>query len=419
MSMETPETPETSAKQQPVVEARETTDATLSAERAYADNALRAKLAKGEREAQDKVEQARGEVDELVGAAKEQASRQVLVPEAEQSKLRQTVEKQKEALSDGDGGSEAALEAATAAAEHVVAVQAAKAEDAVKRVAHRAEEALDKERVRVDQLTEKEREDRKRAFLEVLDSERRKTDHALEMERFSSDDLVRRRDDVLAVISHDLRNYLNVVGMKAAMLKKVSARDTKALHRLIDAIKGACDTMVRWANDLVDLSSIEAGAIRLDLGVHDAGDLILRATEDFMPVAEARGIQLTTRFPASRPRVSCDQGRVTQILLNLLDNAMKFIEEGGEIRVELADEQAGFVTLSVADTGPGISEADQEMIFERFWHARKGRAGGTGLGLYISKRIVEAHGGRIWVDSRVDQGTTVLFTIPAAESRTG
>jgi signal transduction histidine kinase len=358
----------------PLGDARQSTDASLRAERLRADRALRARLKAGEREVAEEIERTHEAVAGEVAQATDEALAQAPAPTAVEQ----------------------------------VAAQA-------QRSLEEAQRSLEEQRERLEELSAAEREETKRAFLDVLAAERRKTDKALALERDSSDHQVHTRDDVLGVISHDLRNYLSVVAMKASLLSAVAPEgDTAKLQGLATDIADACRTMARWANDLVDVSTIETGGISLHRDVHDVADIIGKSTSAFLPKAAAKGITLTTAVPDERPRVACDRDRLLQVLNNLLDNALKFGET--ELSIAVEPGPAGFVTISVSDRGPGIAEADREKVFERAWHASKGKAGGSGLGLYISKRIVEAHGGSIWVESHVGRGATFRFTVPVARA---
>jgi signal transduction histidine kinase len=408
----------------PVDDARKATDSSLLAEREQADLALREKLATGERKTDDQVEQAHAEISRTVAEVKDEAIQQTQTPAKSTSDLEEAVQQHKEELSvhgrsdDADKQqrvAEKALDEAQVLADDAVVEEKVKAQAAVERVANQAEKALENERKRFDELTDEEREQRKRDFLEILAFERRKTDQAMEVERGSSDMQVRSRDEILGVISHDLRNYLSVVAMKADMLTNAAQlRDTAALQALADHIAVACKIMARWAGDLVDLSSIETGSIALEPGVHDPAELINRSVQAFMPKADSKGVTLTIQVPHDRPNVLCDQDRLTQVLNNLLDNALKFTAMRGKVVVRLEVQEEGFVTVFVEDTGQGIPEADRAKVFERAWRATKGNAGGAGLGLHISKRIVEAHGGKIWVESKVGWGSSFFFTVPRA-----
>jgi signal transduction histidine kinase len=260
-------------------------------------------------------------------------------------------------------------------------------------------------------------EQRKRDFLDVLIAERRETDQALQLERDHSDGTLQSRDETLAIIAHDLRNYLGAIGFKADLLGRMRDNDPERQRMLAQQISHSCKIMERWANDLVDITSMDSGALSLEKRAVDAAEIVNASCEAFRPAATDRGVQLASRLPPSPVHVCGDRDRLVQVLNNLLDNALKFIAGPGTITVEVAPA-GDSVELSVEDTGPGIPEAEQGKLFDRYWHSKKGGVGGTGLGLFICKRIVEAHGGQISVESEVGRGTTFRFSVPAARPRT-
>ena len=405
----------------PVEGAREITNESLAAERERADRGLQQKLAAHEQETNEKVERTRATTDDAVATAKEEIREEVRSPSQALGDLEATLPQNKNALSGphentetGEHLASQALDATTAVAKQAVAEEKAKGEAAVERVAAEAQKVLERERQRIDELTEEEREQLKRDFLEVLASERRKTDKALAMERHSSDYVVRSRDDALEVISHDLRNYLNAISMKAALLEKARPDDVQAYRSLAADILKSFKTMARWANDLVDLSSIDTGKVSLQDSPQDPLEIINSSILAFRSFATEKGIDLSINAPKDLPQVLCDQDRLTQVLNNLLHNALKFTAGPGHITIGLKATDS-WVTFSVTDTGPGIPESDREKIFERYWHAERHKGGGLGLGLHICRRIVEAHGGKIWVEGGPGGGTTFLFTIPAVD----
>jgi signal transduction histidine kinase len=254
----------------PVEDARKNTDTSLASERAEADQGLLQKLTAEEQRTDRKIEATREQVDSAIEAVKEAAAEQAAAPAVAPSALDDVVEKQKARVEDaltkpgaedraGEPRRQArkALEVTKAAAEEAIEAEKVKAQAAVERVSEQAHETLQAERQRIDELTQHEREERKRDFLEVLAAERRQTNEALQLERHSVDVLVRSRDELLAMISHDLRNYLNAIAAKAAMSSK--ATDLSHVRRLSGEISASCITMARWANDLVDLASMDKG----------------------------------------------------------------------------------------------------------------------------------------------------------------
>jgi signal transduction histidine kinase len=229
-----------------------------------------------------------------------------------------------------------------------------------------------------------------------------------------SQQAVRTREHVLAVVSHDLRNSIGAIATSARLLL-VATTDEQQRIRRTDTIVRACERMNRLMQDLLDASRLQAGyTISIDPTAQDVAALIRDACESFRASAEARLIEIACDVPRHVPRVSADRDRILQVLSNLLSNAMKFTPEGGTITIRAEPQDQG-VRFSVADTGPGIRTEDLAHIFERFYQASSTASKGTGLGLPIAKGIVEAHGGRIWVESKAGIGATFYFTLPIME----
>lgn len=226
---------------------------------------------------------------------------------------------------------------------------------------------------------------------------------------------VRVRDDVLAIVSHDLRNPLSTILTSTSRLLETVDERGAPMRLPLERCQRAARRMTRMISDLVDAASLEMGALSLDRREHEVSRVVAEAIDLLQPLADAR--RLTVVVDASPALLAaCDRERVVQVLSNLVGNAIKFTPPGGEIRVT-AESWAGMVRLAVRDTGPGIAPEQLPRIFDRYWHAdtRESRQG-AGLGLYIAKGIVEHHGGRIWAESAPGQGSTFYFTLPAAEA---
>jgi signal transduction histidine kinase/PAS domain-containing protein len=225
---------------------------------------------------------------------------------------------------------------------------------------------------------------------------------------------VRSRDEVLSVVSHDLRNPLGVVSLGARLIAELPD-DPGALERARTngrRILTAGDRMARLIGDLLDLTALQEGRLAVERSACAPPDLLRVALEEAKGAAKARGLELRCEAQGGLPHVACDHGRVLQILGNLLSNAIKATGRG---RVEISASRGdGEVIFAVADTGPGISAEDQARLFERFRRGANANYQGTGLGLAISRALVEAHGGRIWVESRPGEGATFRFTLPVA-----
>ncbi|MFL5310751.1 MAG: ATP-binding protein [Myxococcales bacterium] len=220
---------------------------------------------------------------------------------------------------------------------------------------------------------------------------------------------VRQRDDVLAVVSHDLRNMLNVFRLTASSLANELPEDAGLARDFVGRLERQADAMSRLVDDLVDVARIDAGTLRVVRTTCDARTLAQDALLAVQPLADQKGIALAADLPGSGPQVNCDRHRILQVFANLLGNAVKFTEQGG-VRLEMAVDDRE-VCFSISDTGAGISPEHLPHLFERYWQAREGERSGAGLGLYIARRIVEAHGGRIWADSARGKGTRISFTL--------
>jgi signal transduction histidine kinase len=220
------------------------------------------------------------------------------------------------------------------------------------------------------------------------------------------------RDDLMGVVAHDLRNPLSVIVMQAEYLRMLPApKDTEA-DESADAISRSAMRMNRLIQDLLDVSRIEAGSLSLRCTESDTAQLLATAVDSQQPLASAGQIDLVTDIAAPLPKILADQDRLMQVFENLIGNAIKFTDPGGRITVG-ARPQAGDVLFWVSDTGAGMRQEDLPRVFDRFWRAQEGAKHGAGLGLPIAKGVVEAHGGRIWVESALSRGTTFSFTIPA------
>jgi signal transduction histidine kinase len=227
---------------------------------------------------------------------------------------------------------------------------------------------------------------------------------------------IRARDRVLGIVAHDLRNPLSAISMSAELLMEPNFTSEQRL-RQIQVIRRSTDRMSRLIQDLLDVARIESDQLQLHLAVESAEKLAREAIELNTSLAASRGLSLSAKCPETHPTpINADRDRVIQVLSNLVGNAIKFTPEHGSVTLSVT--QGDNETLfSVADTGPGISPEDQAHLFTPFWQARRFSTDGAGLGLSIAKGIVEAHHGRIGVESRIGEGTTVWFTIPNVPER--
>ena len=223
---------------------------------------------------------------------------------------------------------------------------------------------------------------------------------------------IRSRDDVLAIVSHDLRNPLGMVLLSATTLLTEFATDARARKHL-EMIQRATARMEHLIDDLLDTASIQAGKLALDVRPEPAEAVLAEARDLQEPLAHERQIELQVDCEAPGIDLQCDRDRVLQVFGNLIGNALKFCRPGDTVSVR-CERTGDAVRFTVADTGPGIDPALLPHLFDPYWSAPAPGRRGTGLGLYIARGIIERHGGRIWVESQPGNGTTFCFTLPAA-----
>jgi signal transduction histidine kinase len=221
------------------------------------------------------------------------------------------------------------------------------------------------------------------------------------------------RDEVLRVVSHDLRNPVSNIHLTAKILSLPSMTDERRQH-LAQVIDRASQRMNRLIADLITVARLREGQeIPLSIQPEDPVSMVVEAYETFKMQAEAKSVELRLETPQMLSRVNADRHRVLQVLSNLLDNAIKFTPEGGRIIIRCADS-GNCVRFSVNDTGPGISDADISKLFDLFWQARPTAHMGSGVGLAVVKAIVKQHNGKIWAESNPGVGATFFFTLPLA-----
>ena len=227
---------------------------------------------------------------------------------------------------------------------------------------------------------------------------------------------VRERDEMLAIVSHDLRNPVNaIVMLTGAVLGREpepSDEDVPLMARdEVEAIRAAARQADGLIQDLQDVTRISAGRLRVEQRPVVFAELLKESADLFEPVVADAGLRLVRDFDRPFPPMLCDRQRLQQVLSNLLANAVRFTPSGGRIAL-IATMHDDAVRVAVSDTGPGVAPEDVPRLFERYWQAPRLLRAGSGLGLYIAKGIVEAHGGDIGVDSEPGQGAMFWFTLP-------
>ena len=229
----------------------------------------------------------------------------------------------------------------------------------------------------------------------------------------------RHKSQFLANMSHELRTPMNaVLGYTDLILDGIFGDVPEAIRETLERVKSNGQHLLGLINDVLDLSRIEAGQLTLSLGEYAMGEVVHAVASAVESLAAGKKLALKAMVPIDLPPGRGDERRLTQVLMNLVGNAIKFTD-AGHVSIEAREADGSFL-VAVSDTGPGISAADQQRIFEEFQQVDSSstrKKGGSGLGLAISKRIVELHGGRLWVESAPGQGSTFYFTVPLRVER--
>ena len=227
------------------------------------------------------------------------------------------------------------------------------------------------------------------------------------------------KSEFLANMSHELRTPLNaILGYTELILDKIYGNVPEQIQEVLERVEQNGRHLLSLINDVLDLSKIEAGQLTLSLNEYSMKEVVQTVVTAVESLAAEKNLELKVKVSPEVDYGKGDEQRISQVLMNLVGNAIKFTEEG-EVEVEATASKDTFV-VSVSDTGPGLSESDQQRIFEEFHQVDASstrKKGGTGLGLSIAKRIVEMHGGRIWVESTLGKGSTFSFTLPVRVER--
>jgi PAS domain S-box-containing protein len=220
------------------------------------------------------------------------------------------------------------------------------------------------------------------------------------------------RDEMLGIVAHDLRNPLNTIMMASDIMMELPATaPISEGRRTIEMVRRAADRMNRLIQDLLDVKRIESGRLVVEPRPQSVASVVTEAMEMLRPLATGNSLTLCAEVPADLPQAQIDSPRIHQVLSNLVGNSIKFTPAGGTITLR-AEAFGDEVRISVIDTGPGIAPEQLPHLFGRYWQGAAGDRRGIGLGLAIAKGIVEAHKGRIWVESAVGQGSRFHFTVP-------
>jgi signal transduction histidine kinase len=258
----------------------------------------------------------------------------------------------------------------------------------------------------------------KRAQLEALNQQLNKTNQELNEANSKLRELAEMKEEFLALTTHDLRSPLTVIsGVISFFTSGRLGELSPEQKNMVSMMERNTQNLIELVNDLLDASKLESGTMRLDIVSFNLHEVIDELRETMLvPLSKEKEIQLIETFPEDLPPVKADRAKLRRILLNLLSNALKFTAKGGrvEVRADLL-EADGRVRISVSDTGVGIAAEDVARLFDKYEQTRsratRGEKG-TGLGLYITKQLVELHGSEIDVKSELGKGSTFSFTLP-------
>ena len=223
--------------------------------------------------------------------------------------------------------------------------------------------------------------------------------------------------DFVANVSHELRTPLTAIKGLVETLRDGAVDDPQVRDRFLTTVEGETDRLIRLVNDLLVLSRADSEALNLQRDSVDLAKLVRATLDRLAPQAEARGLDWRVDTSPDSLLVWADPDRIEQVLVNLMDNAIKYSRPGGTVTVTVSGEQGQPVRVQVQDEGVGIPAKDLVRIGQRFYRTDKARSraqGGSGLGLAIAQALVQAHGGRLWLESQEGQGTLVTFTLPSA-----
>jgi len=261
----------------------------------------------------------------------------------------------------------------------------------------------------------------KREELERLNGQLSRSNRELNEANARLRELAEMREEFLALTTHDLRSPLTVISGVISFFSSGRLGELSPEQKnMVGMMERNTQNLIELVNDLLDAAKLESGSLPLELAATDLRTLVREVCETMLPLAREKELTLTEELPDDLPRPCADRVKLRRIIVNLLSNAVKFTPKGGRIIVR-ARQEDDLIRLSVTDTGIGIAPEDREQLFDKYAQARsrstRGEKG-TGLGLYITKYLVELHGGEIHVESKLGIGSTFSFTLPLAGSDT-
>jgi signal transduction histidine kinase len=259
----------------------------------------------------------------------------------------------------------------------------------------------------------------KREQLEELNRQLNESNRELNEANAKLRELSEMREEFLALTTHDLRSPLTVIsGVISFFTSGRLGELSPEQQNMVAMMERNTQSLIELVNDLLDASKLESGTMRLETAAIDLRSVIDELREAMLPMAKEKGIELVETFPDNLPRVEADRAKLRRILVNLLSNALKFTPKGGRVEVR-AEQLDGHINIAVSDTGVGIAPEDVDRLFDKYEQARsratRGEKG-TGLGLYITKQLVELHSSEIKVKSEVGRGSTFSFTLPSVKT---
>jgi len=220
--------------------------------------------------------------------------------------------------------------------------------------------------------------------------------------------------DFLPILVHELRSPLSVIkGAADLLMKEANGLSADQIHTLLNQIKSSSNSLLDMVGSILDVSKMESGKFEVNKSFNNMEAVLKEVCSYFEPLAKVRGLTIECQIDESIMNFSFDAERIKQVVGNLISNAIKFSPEGGNIIVS-SKKVGSDCQISVCDTGVGIKDSEKPLLFQKFYQAsnQDGIKKGTGLGLYISRGIVEAHGGKIWVENNIPKGSKFIFTIP-------
>lgn len=251
------------------------------------------------------------------------------------------------------------------------------------------------------------------AVKEFTSQERKKLDEALASTR----EAARAREEIMGVVSHDLKNPLNIVLGNAELMDRIleaPGPDVASLKKRLATVKRAATTMQRLVLEVLDVARAHEGKLPLTLRPESVRAIVEGAYDAALPLADTKSIELCRESPEDGT-LTCDPARISQVLQNLLGNGIKYTPAAGKVWLSATRVGSEWVFV-VKDSGPGVEKQKIPLLFKRYWRGQQGVETGTGLGLAIAKGFVEAHGGRIWVESEEGKGTSFFFALPDAST---